>query len=258
MPLGLQRPTAVERTMNPRIPTLALIICAFGKLAAQTAVSSTFRISTYADANQHVGGYQASTYFDQQGGTLNSFAGSLSVQDFDSVNSGKSVLVTAQASAHWVDAGHGNVAWRNMGWTFNTATSAGAKVNGLHIDAPVWSYTFQATENGQFQLDYNVWATGDPFGLWGLRIDWSGPSGGLDLSDANDPTRNGTFTRTLTAGNTYTVGLYNMANVFVAPMLITRTGHLNADFNWRVVPVPEPSAMFALGLGAMLLLRRKS
>jgi len=232
--------------------------CAAIHASAQVPVSSTFQIGVSADINQLTNGYQLDTLSASQLGTLNPYSGSLSVQDSDPVNAGHSVTATSAASASWVDAGHGSVAWRNMGWKFDTVTNAEATLNGFVLSAPVWSYTFKADQNGSFHLNYDVRGMGDTFGLLGLQIDWSGVEGGLSLVNVSDPTTSGTFSRPLVAGETYTVGLSNMANVFVNQDPTTRSGHMDADFGWRIQTVPEPTTLVGFaGLVALSLRRKK-
>lgn len=242
--------------------TLALFSSIFFATAgaqAQTAISSTFHLGVWADANQHDGNFHQDFLMLSQGATLNPYAGSLSVTDADLQHAGRNLTVTSAASASWADAGHGAVAWRNMGWIHNTIDSSGAKLNGYVVNGPVWSYTFQATDDGIFSMDYDVRATGDAFGLLGARIEWSGPEGNLDLTNAYTPVARGTFNRSLVAGTTYTVGVFNMGNIFTSPLPNVTTGHMDADFNWSVGAVPEPSSLAAFGtLLAVVLKRRRN
>jgi hypothetical protein len=216
-----------------------------GAAHAQTAVSSTFHLGAYADANQHNGGFQQDSIVQSQGATLNSYSGTVGVIDYDAVHSGMWLRVHSSASASWTDSAHGSVAWRNMGWEHNTIDSSGAKLNGA------------ATSDATFLLDYNLRGYGDTFGLWGARIEWSGPGGDLDLINPYDPTTQGTFSRSVTAGTTYTVGLFNMGNTFTSPLLNTTAGYMDADFDWSIGAVPEPSSMLALGGLVALTLRRR-
>lgn len=224
---------------------------------AQNVISSTFQIGAYADANQQNGGYQQDYIIRSQGATLNPYSGTVAVVDNDAVNPGKWLRVHSSASASWTDAAHGTVAWRNMGWEHNTIASSGAKLNGFVINGPVWSYTFQAVADSIFTMNYDVRATGDTFGLWGVRIEWNGPEGPLDLHNANTPVANGVFTRPMVAGTTYTVGVFNMGNIFTSPLLNTTAGSMDADFNWSIGPVPEPASVLALGGLLALTLRRR-
>lgn len=224
---------------------------------AQTAISSTFSLGALADANQNDSGSHQQTYFQSQGSTLNPYSGSVTAVDNDLLNPGRTLRVTSSASAHWLHAGQGSVAWRGMGWQHNTIASSGSKLNGFVTNQPVWSYTFTAATNGSFTMNYDVRGTGDTFGLLGAIIQWSGPGGNLDLTNSYNPAANGIFNRNLTAGTTYTVGLYNMGNVFTSPLPNTTTGSMDADFNWSVGAVPEPSTLAALGTLMVLGFRRR-
>ena len=226
---------------------------------AQTAVGSTLSVGAYADANQQIGGSVQDFINLSQGNTLNTLTGSRSVTDQDTVNTGHWLRVQSSATAQWSDAGHGSVAWRGMGWQHNTISNAGAKLNGFVSNQPVWTYTFISTANTTFTMNYDVRATGDPFGLLGAVIQWSGVGGNLDLTNAYTPVASGAFVRQVQSGQMYTVGLYNMGNVFSSPYANTRTAMMDADFNWHVGTVPEPTSILALasGLGVIVIRRRR-
>lgn len=131
-------------------------------------------------------------------------------------------------------------------------------MNNFLLGMNVWSYTFEATQDGFFSLNYNVTSVGFGFGLLGIVIHWSGSGGDLDLENASDPTANGTFVRGVTTGSTYTVGIQNKGNIFGSAGQELSEGHLNGDFSWEVGPVPEPSAIAGLLIGGSgLLLRRR-
>ena len=223
---------------------------------AQVAIGSTFQLGVYADANQNDFTSHTASFADQHFGSLNPFSHSLSIVDLDNANAG-SLTVNSAASASWVNAGQGTVAWRGMGWIHNTKTNSGAKLNDFVIPGPVWSYTFRATADGVFTMNYDVRGTGNLFGLLGAVIEWSGPGGNLDLKNSYDPTAHGIFTRSLVAGTNYTVGVSNMGNIFTSPIPRTDFGYMDADFDWRVGPVPEPSTIAGLVVGCAALFRRR-
>lgn len=243
------------RYLKGAVVTTLIITGAFSM--GQTPVSSTFMVGANADANQNDGDFHEQILSFSQWGTLNPYSASVSVHDEDLVNSGRSLTVSSSASAAWVSAGAGTVTWRNMGWSHDTAASSGAKINSF--SSPVWSYTFTATTNSVFSLDYNVRGTGNTFGLLGAVIGWSGSGGGLNLIDAYDPIAVGTFNRNVVSGNTYTVSLSNWGNKFTSPDPATDSGYMDADFAWRVAaPVPEPASMAALATGLMFIARRRT
>lgn len=224
---------------------------------AQTPISSTFQLGVYADANQTNGGYQQDYLIQSQSGTLNPFGGSISVTDHDALHSGRSLTVRSAGSASWTDASHGLVQWRRMGWDHNTNAQSASKLNSFVVSGPVWSYTFVAAVDSTFTLNYDVRGSGMTFGLLGAMIEWSGTGGGLDLTDPHNPAAVGQFSRAVTGGQTYTIGLSNMGNIFTSLDPRVGSGTLDADFNWSIGPVPEPSSLVALGGLLMMSLRRK-
>lgn len=254
MPNPNRRATNLTITRTSMILAMAAIAIAAN---AQTAVSSTFSLGALADANQNDSGSHQQTYFQSQGATLNPYSGSVTATDSDLLNPGRNLKVTSSATAQWINAGQGSVAWRGMGWQHNTIASSGSKLNGFVTNQPVWSYTFTSTTDSFFTMNYDVRGTGDVFGLLGATIQWSGPGGDLNLTNSYNPAANGVFTRSLTAGTTYTVGLYNMGNVFTSPLPNTTTGSMDADFNWSVGAVPEPSTLAALGTLMVMGVRRR-
>ena len=167
------------------------------------------------------------------------------------------------ATATWASADAGAVNFNQYGWTWNVN-------NGEFVETDLtqnrggddWTYTFTATQNGTFSMAYNVApTTTQTFGLWGWSIDWSGAGGGLPVSNPFDPTASGVFTRSILAGQTYTVGLNGNPN-------LSSTGgdfssFMNGQFNWSIAGVPEPAtwAMMLVGFGGMgaaMRVRRKS
>lgn len=238
--------TTLAAAMLAIVPTLS---------NAQTAIGSSFNLGVYADANQLDSNFQSDTYANSQGATLNPFAVSLSVTD--SVAGGHHVTTTSAASATWASAGQGTVLWRGMGWSHVSNSQTAAKLNGFVTGAPVWSYTFLATANGTFTMNYDVRSSGDPFGLLGVVVEWSGVGGGQDLSNAFTPVAHGVFSRSLTAGSTYTIGLSNMGNIFTSADPRNDFGSMDADFNWTTSTVPEPASFCVVALGGFALLRRR-
>lgn len=106
---------------------------------------------------------------------------------------------------------------------------------------------------GAFILDYEIQGSGsDTFGLNPTRFLWSGVEGSEDL----DLNTSGTLTRTITAGDTFTVTIESQANIFGG--LGTRDASYDGVFKWRAVP--EPSAILgsiaALSFG--ILFKKKS
>jgi hypothetical protein len=177
------------------------------------------------------------------------------------------VTTSGAATANWASADAGSVAFSNYGWHFSvfdsTTTQASSDlVQGRGGDD--WTYTFTATQNGAINMGYNVnVASGNPFGLWGWSIDWSGAGGGLPVSNAADPTASGVFTRSLVAGQTYTIGLNGNPNIGFAGPSSDYAGFMNGNFDWSITSaVPEPASWALMllgfgGLGAALRSRRR-
>jgi hypothetical protein len=160
-------------------------------------------------------------------------------------------------------ANSGSVHFQNYGWTLSAPSPIDA-VQSVHLNngGPDWSYTFKAEAAGTFTLDYDVFLSpggGDPFGLQGWSIDWSGNGGGQILGTVDDPTDNGLFVRSLIGGETYTVSLSNNTNLSTTGSFNPGRGmestRMNGDFVYTIseAAVPEPAswAMFISGFGVV-------
>jgi len=176
---------------------------------------------------------------------------------------------TAQAT--WASANTGSVAFTNYGWDFSVKNPAPLD-NGADLDAnrpgdgTDWAYTFQATGDGVFQMNYNVTATGTKDGLFGWGIYFNGVSVGPDLSNPAtfgvDPTTSGVIIQAVTAGQFYTVDLLGNPNIeangqrfFTGEMDGLSTGISPSAAACRS---RRPWAMMLAGFGGMgALLRRR-
>ncbi len=224
---------------------------------AQIALQSSIAVGVFADANDQDTGYAQASQLMSQGSTLNPMSVTATAQDFDQLSPSLSILVTASASASFVDASQGSVEWRNIGWDRNTNATSAARLNGIVASGPVWAYFFVATSDGLFCMDYDVRKTGESFGFQGVNIGWDGPGGGLDLTNAIDPTVHGTFIRPVVAGQEYLIRLDNAADIVTSTGSIVESGRMNADFSWKIQTVPEPSSLIAItSLCAMVLRNR--
>jgi hypothetical protein len=235
-------------------PFLALSAVALAH--GQTAISSTFNLSAFADADTSDGIDATDSFSDSQGATLNPYSHTVTATDTLASGSGI-VTATSTASASWTDAGHGQVHISDTGWDLNSNPEMFVALDTANApNLPVWSYTFAATSNGTFSMDYNVFATGQKFGLGGITIRWSGPGGDLSLFNPIDPTASGTFTRALTSGTNYTVSIEVQSNVLVAQEF-NDSARLGADLDWKVQSVPEPASLSILTLALFPCLRRR-
>ncbi|HBL14568.1 MAG TPA: hypothetical protein DD379_24900 [Cyanobacteria bacterium UBA11162] len=209
--------------------------------AAILALDSSLDLEATADAG---GELVTDTDFDSQGNTINPLNASVSA--FAAFGTA-SVLSQAKASASWLNTSQGQVVFSDVGWeTSNVFSGEATLFNGTD-----WTYTFFADTDGIFTLDYDVSASTDTtndFGLNGFNFIWSGFEGntffGLNSS--------GTLTRTITAGDTFTVNINNQANIFGG--LSTRQASMDGNFTWKIqtATVPEPSSILGiLALGAL-------
>lgn len=190
--------------------------------------------------------------------TLTGSVSATTIVNRDSVN------VSGSASAAWSGADSGSVEFQNYGWTFAdfTAPGAGANLtNGRGGDD--WSYTFTASGDGLITLSYDeTLASGNPFGLQGWAVDFTGSGSGAPVLNTISPEQSGVFTGMLLAGQTYSIGLNGNPNIGVAAQG-DYAGRMDGVFNWKISygGVPEPStwAMMLLGvglLGAAMRMRR--
>ena len=245
-------------------------------LAAQPAAATTAiggDLNIVADAYTHSG--PTVTSMDSQTwsnipGTLNVAANAVANGGiYEDHNERVSAFGTAQAT--WASANSGSVAFTNYGWNFsvkdNDPLSSGADLDANRPgNGSDWTYTFQATANGVFQMTYDVTATGSTEGLYGWAIDFNGASVGPDLTTsqfANDPTTSGVVTEAVTAGQPYTISLYGNPNI-EACFAREFSGSMDGTFDWQITGggVPEPASWALMltgfgGLGAVLRSRRK-
>ena len=80
----------------------------------------------------------------------------------------------------------------------------------------------------------------DLFGLWTFFVSWNGSVGAgtvqlLDGVVTPPASAVGTFSRTVVAGETATITLFNNANIFGG--LGTRTAKLAGTFDWHIDPI---------------------
>jgi hypothetical protein len=181
-----------------------------------------------------------------------------------------SVKTFGTAQATWASANAGEVNFTNYGWNFSVnnpdATSATADLTQDRGGSD-WSYTFTATANGRFIMDYDVESlTSDGFGLWGWDISSSGGGVGGPVLVPGAPDASGEFVGALVAGQTYTVTLDGNPNVQFGAGTETLSQAMNGDFNWRITEgggIPEPASWALMltgffGLGGALRARRRA
>jgi hypothetical protein len=248
----------------PEATALALVAALALPAAAATAVRGTLNVV----ANSTLAGSTAID-LDSQSWVivpepLDVVASAEAMAGADSVDTG------GLAEANWGSADSGSVFFFNYGWDFHVSdpTHAPASSNlTVGRGGDDWTYTFVATRSGEFRMTYSVApvALGEPFGLWGWAIDWSGPGGGLPLPPgaALDPTASGVFARAILAGQTYTIGLNGNPNIAFDRAPGDYSGHMDGEFRWKitdavVAPEPDAWALMITGLGSVgAALRRR-
>ncbi len=234
--------------MNLRlIPTIAVTLatsCAVSAYAAPMAASMQLRADAVLGATND---FNVAT--QSWGAPLSPLAVSV-LASVAPAGANSSALAKGQAAASWGAAGNsGTVTFADYGWSVQSLGSGLETAVGLS-NFDDWSYTFVADANGAFTMNYAVSATGNTFGLWGWSIGWSGPGGGLNPTNALDPTANGVFSRLVTAGQQYTVSLKNNSNLS-GQQGFASEGYMNGNFDWNIAAtsVPEPGSLALLGLG---------
>jgi hypothetical protein len=149
------------------------------------------------------------------------------------------------AAANWVDANHGNVSFSDVGWTFYTAGPNGASVGSSN--SRNWRYQFVAEGDGYFRVRFDIVSQGsDTFGLNGFTVGLiGGPESfqGDNYLDSLDPAGSYSLEAQLTVGSVYTAFLALQSNVSGGG---ARTAYMNANFDWSISAVPEPSTVAML------------
>jgi hypothetical protein len=241
--------------------------------AAATAIDGGLNIV----ANAYIHGGPTVTSLDSQ--TWSNVPATLNVAANAVANGGvyldhnERVSAFGTAQATWASANAGSVDFTNYGWNFSVKNNDPV-ANGADLDAnrpgdgADWSYFFQATGDGVFQMTYNVSASGSTDGLFGWAIDFNGVSVGPDLTTpqfAADPTTSGVITQAVTKGQFYSIDLFGNPNIG-ACCSRNFSASMDGTFDWQITErdggVPEPAGWAMMltgfgGLGAMLRARRR-
>ena len=142
--------------------------------AAATGISGELNIAS----NAYIGAGPTVTVTDT--GSWNNVPATLNVSATAVANGGvhldhnDKVTAFGSAQATWASANAGSVDFTNYGWDFSVKNPAPLD-NGTDHDfnrpgSMSWEYFFQADGDGVFQMNYDVAATGDKFGLFGWSI----------------------------------------------------------------------------------------
>lgn len=216
--------------------TLSLSLVVTGIQAqGQTAVYSEFCVAAAADANYYDTRPQSrEEFFLTRAGAdvIDPFSHRVSTTNYGMT--GGSLTVQSGIEAVWTSPGSGTIRIREIGWQYNTVASSSVAMNGHTSVHDMMTYTFISNVSGKIEFDYNVWTTGNSFGVLGFDIGWSAGDGLIALMDPYYPTKIGSAWREIHAGETYTFSIINRGNnTTVSPQ--TGPGYLNGDFGWRLV-----------------------
>lgn len=233
------------------LSSFAVVQVCFG----QTAVSSWVLAGAAADADVNDTSSFSQSNGQSQGPVLNPLSGQ--VQGSNTGDSGSGYVgVESQVHALWNSAASGSVSTYQW-WTLDLTATGSAAMNKAMNGFDSWVYTFTATEDSFFCLNYSVVGVGDTFGLQTWHFDFDGLGGGQQLGpNGVYPDGNGTVVRSLLSGQTYNVSLWNFANILAGPGYVA-TGASYGSFEWEIKPVPEPATMALLGAGVVALFRRR-
>lgn len=222
---------------------------------AASAISSSVYTSGYLNVNVPNTGGVSSSDTQSQLGTVNSLSAQVILEHTVGNDYGTASSVVG---ASWVDSNSGSAWFSRVGWGIHSSSESAVKLNGGNDLSNLWAYTFVADGNGTFDMNYDVSGIGDKFGLWGASIGWTGPGGGLNISNAFDPTANGLFSRSIVAGEQYTVSIFNNANLY-GEFGLNSDGHTYGKFDWSISEsaVPSPAAALPFLGGFVMALKRR-
>jgi hypothetical protein len=164
-------------------------------------------------------------------------------------------------AASWFDANHGSVNFSDVGWTFYTDGANGPNgASVLSSNNRNWRYQFLAEQDGYYRLHGNIVGQGSNLvGLNGFSVElFGGPESfqGVDYLNSVDPTASFDFEANVTGGHVYTATIFSQANIGGGT---ARTTYMDAEFNWRISAIPEPSSLIVAAVvgAAFCVVRRR-
>lgn len=170
------------------------------------------------------------------------------------------VRTTAGIDAVWHSASSGAVDFTNIGWVSSNSTSGYADLSAVQTNPSEWadrswSYTFVPDVDSLFVLDYSLLAapgTSDPFGISRFRFSCYQVDGceGVENQTVLAVGDSGRLSFAVQAGQE--ASFYLDVWGVISGALGTRTTLMNAEFDWKVTPVPEPRP-YAMLLAGMAL-----
>lgn len=176
------------------------------------------------------------------------------------MNSGSAIISNVVVTGRWDDTDSGYI---GVNWGYGVYTDGSGIDTELTLAADLWRYSFVASGNGEFLLDYRLFLPIGQSGTEGLNPLYG--SGGLPSvigGDSANPTGSGLAVIPLVSGQTYDFVISNNSHI-ILPAGTHKAG-LYADIYWSInydeIPVtPEPGvwAMFIAGFGAVGIAARR-
>jgi hypothetical protein len=140
------------------------------------------------------------------------------------------------------------VSYSNFGWDFHLRNpTAQSNADLRQFPNPDWRYTFTSDTAGLLTLNYHITHGGTfPEGNFFIFFD-----GDYALNLNGD----GSFSRMVNAGQTYTVGVGSGANLGISTTgSVDESDRYDSTFTSTFTPTPEPSTLVLAGVGALGLL----
>lgn len=171
---------------------------------------------------------------------------SVSVEAIAVFNGGES-RAAGKGTATWIDASRGSFEFTELGFKITD----GELGSMARMDQGVgWSYTFQATEDGVFELAYDTSFVDGTTSSFGLSFDFFF-NGGVFIELPIPGV--GVLSQPILAGETYTARIRAGGNIFPTGSGVNLERFQEGSFDFVIKAVPEPSgvvlALFALCLG---------